>query len=474
MQEKKLLRRAMLAAAVLLCLCILFSQYAHRTFAAEAALLRELTPASLMPVQDMQDDAAAAAPTDAAIPVATPTPSPQPEGPTPTLAPLAQVWRQVAGAENSSVVRQLQAASVIVLEKKAGYETASVLLEELPTTRQLRVIISGITGGEALEDEQVKRIHADTFYCGTPPTPTPTATPTPTPKKGTGQAAKTTPAPTPTLSPDDPYYVWRNDVVRAIETTRETAQDGSLTQTLLLTLDKTYVYRLYEDEWNYYIELVRPKDVYERIVVIDAGHGGIDAGTVSESGAYLEKNMNLDIVLRLKALLDERDDIKVYYTRTTDWKPSLRQRVNLANDVEADFFLSIHCNANVVHSLHGTEVLYAAAQNDWEGMNSRRFAQLCLEEMDEHLGLLNRGLVPRDETLTIVKYAEVPVALVEVAFMSNLSDMELLAKEETRQQAAQGLFDAILRGYEEMEGGAADEARQGDGISAGAAALCTE
>lgn len=466
MQEQRVLRKTIFGSIVLLCLCILFSQYARKALAADAALLWELTPLSLVNVED----AAGPVPTDAAIRVATPTPTAVPtlpEGPTPTLAPLLTVWEEVAGAEASLVVRELQDASVIVLEKKAGYEDSTVSLEELPTTRQLRVIISGVTG-EALEDEQVKRISKDTFYHGTPPTPTPT----PTPKKNAGQSPTATATPTPTLSPSDPYYVWRNDVVKAIETASETAEDGSLTQSLLLTLDKTYVYRLYEDEWNYYIELLRPKDVYEKIIVVDAGHGGLDSGTLSEGSVYLEKNMNLDIVLRLKELLDAQEDIRVYYTRTTDWKPSLRQRVNLANDVEADFFLSIHCNANVVHSLHGTEVLYAAKQNSWEGMNSRRFAQLCLEEMDEHLGLLNRGLVARDETLTIVKYAEVPVALVEVAFMSNVSDMEILAKEETRQQVAQGLFDAIMRGYEEMEGsGQADGKKQAKTASADAEAV---
>ena len=242
----------------------------------------------------------------------------------------------------------------------------------------------------------------------------------------------------------------RNDVVKAIETTVETAEDGSVTQSLLLTLDKTYVYQLYEDEWNYYIALVRPKDVYDKIVVVDAGHGGLDAGTISAGNVYLEKNMNLDIVLRLKELLDGQDGIKVYYTRTTDWKPSLSQRVNLANDVEADFFLSVHCNANETHALHGTEVLYDSRQDVLSGMNSRRFAQILLEEMDEHLGLFNRGLVAREHNLTIIKYAQVPVALVEVAFLSNASDMEVLAKEQTRADVAQGLFDALMRAYAEL------------------------
>ena len=73
-------------------------------------------------------------------------------------------------------------------------------------------------------------------------------------------------SPTPSILPSDPYNPWQNDVVREIVTTEVVERDGSLTQTLLLTLNKTYVYQLYEDEYNYYIALVRPKDVYEKIV----------------------------------------------------------------------------------------------------------------------------------------------------------------------------------------------------------------
>ena len=89
----------------------------------------------------------------------------------------------------------------------------------------------------------MKRIAKNTYYQGTPPTPAPTGLL----------------SPTPSILPSDPYNPWQNDVVREIATTEVVERDGSLTQTLLLTLNKTYVYQLYEDEYNYYIALVRPK-----------------------------------------------------------------------------------------------------------------------------------------------------------------------------------------------------------------------
>lgn len=442
MQKEKVLRKAVRGSLVLLCLfCILFLIYIRKS-AANFGVAKAVLP--LLPTSEGIKVAKDEVP---AFPVITPEGDPV-TGPMATLAPLPAVWQEVAGAQDSAVVRLLPDADVIIIEKREGYDKAKIFLEEFPVTRQLRVTVCGIWG-EALSDEQIKRIAKDTYYHGTPPSPTPTLSPTPTPAK----RVTPTPLPTadPTYAPSDPYYVWRNDVLRAVEMTVELAEDSSLTQSFLLTLDKTYVYRLYEDQWNYYIALVRPKDVYDKIIVVDAGHGGVDEGTAAQGRKYLEKNMNLDIVLRLKELLDAQDDIKVYYTRTTDQKPSLRQRVDLANDVGADFFLSVHCNANEARSLHGTEVLYDSRQNALPGMNSRRFAQILLAEMDEHLGLFNRGLVPREDTLTIIRYAKVPVALVEVAFMSNTSDMEILAREQTRADVAQGLFDAIMRGYMELE-----------------------
>lgn len=388
-------------------------------------------------------------PTDMVSPVPTlPSLTPEPTG-LPAVN-LSDAWQEVEGAGHSEVYYHLTSRTII-LEKKPGYENAKLELTELPVTRQIRVEITNIMG-EALVDEQIKRVSEDTYYHGTPPTPTPTMTPTPTQRvSGTPTPRLTELSPTPTCAPDNPYYPWRYDVVHAIAGSVEENEDGSITQTLLLTLDKTYVYRVYEDEWNFYISLVRPKDVYERIVVIDAGHGGIDPGTSSNDNKYTEKAMNLSMVLYLKELLDQREDIKAYYTRETDVKPSLQQRVDLANDVEADFFLSIHCNANEAKSLHGTEVLYNSMQNKWTGMNSKQFAMLCLEELDEHIGLKNNGIVARDHNVTIVKEARMPVALVETAFMTNPSDMEALAKEETRKAVAQGLYDAILRAYEMMD-----------------------
>ena len=226
-------------------------------------------------------------------------------------------------------------------------------------------------------------------------------------------------------------------------------ENGYKTATITMDLIKTYAYTIHEDEHYFYIRLARPKDVYDKIVVLDAGHGGIDSGTYSKGYEYLEKMMNLDMVLRLSAYLDEDPSIKVYTTRTTDRRLTLNQRVNLANDVEADFFLSIHCNSNLSKKISGTEVLYNDKQNDWNGMNSKLFARICLDELVKAIDLKDRGIVPRSHDVHIIGEAQVPVALVEVAFMSNSSDLNFLKKEENRQLAAEGIYNGIMRAFEE-------------------------
>lgn len=232
----------------------------------------------------------------------------------------------------------------------------------------------------------------------------------------------------------------------------ELDEAGQKNAVITLDLIKTFGYVPYEDEHYFYVQLARPQDIYDKIIVLDAGHGGKDCGTYSRGYEYLEKTMNLDMILKLQQrFIDEQSNIKVYMTRTTDRTLTLNQRVDLANDVEADFFLSIHCNANESRSVKGTEVLYSEYQDGWTKMNSKEFALICLDELVKSIGLVNRGIFQRGFNVHIIGEAKVPVALVEVAFMSNTSDMNFLKKEENRQKAADGIYNGIMRAFNEKE-----------------------
>ncbi|WP_281532789.1 N-acetylmuramoyl-L-alanine amidase family protein [Anaerocolumna aminovalerica] len=223
---------------------------------------------------------------------------------------------------------------------------------------------------------------------------------------------------------------------------------GLYTAVIYITFNNIYASLMYQDDENIYIDLRRPKDVYDKIIVVDAGHGGTDPGTYSQGEEYYEKEINLSIVLYLQELLD-REDIKVYYTRTSDETIFLNPRVYFANDVEADFFISIHCNGNESSEPRGGEVLYNDIKLD-NGFTSEQLAQICLDELISVTHNVNRGLVKEEEVI-IVKKAKMPMALLEVGFMSNTEEMDFLAKERNRRDIAKGIHKAIMKAYEELE-----------------------
>lgn len=227
-------------------------------------------------------------------------------------------------------------------------------------------------------------------------------------------------------------------------------EDGSHELYIELLLDKTYVYNVYETETHYFIALKEAKEVYDKIVVLDAGHGGWDTGTPSKDGKVLEKNINLQVLLYLEELL-AAENIKVYATRTTDRYIGHAERIALANALEADIFLSIHCNnAYQDAGEKGTEVLYTQYDAIENNMNSERLAQLCQEELIAALQLNDRGLQARGDDLTVLQKAEVPAVQVELAFMSNAEDMEVLKNAEAQRMAAEALHQAVMRAYEAM------------------------
>ena len=244
--------------------------------------------------------------------------------------------------------------------------------------------------------------------------------------------------------------VQEGDPLRRMIRTYTMQEDGSYELYIELLLDQTYVYNVYETETHYFIALKEAKEVYDRIVVLDAGHGGWDTGTPSKDGKVLEKNINLQVLLHLEELL-AKEDIKVYATRTTDRYIGHAERIALANALDADFFLSIHCNnAYQDAGAKGTEVLYTQYCTSENNMNSEKLAQLCQEELVAALQLSDRGLQARGDDLTVLQKAEVPAVQVELAFMSNAEDMEVLKTEEAQKKAAEALYNAVLRAYDAM------------------------
>lgn len=239
-----------------------------------------------------------------------------------------------------------------------------------------------------------------------------------------------------------------NDPVHGITISSDyNNKTGSDYVKIILELDKVYAYVKYENEDYYLIALKSPKEVYNRIVVIDAGHGGKDSGALSNNKVYDEKNINLGILLQLKELLD-KENIKVYYTRTGDNKVFLRPRVKLANEVNCDFFISIHNNANDASWPNGSEILYY--NKDYHNIRNRNLANLFLGELKKKIPLCSRGLVQmKKKDVFILEKAKVPAILIEVGYMTNYNDMNYISKKDNQKAIAKGIYDGIMKAYKE-------------------------
>lgn len=212
-----------------------------------------------------------------------------------------------------------------------------------------------------------------------------------------------------------------------------------------IVMDRVYELDMDYDSDYYYFNFLKPHEVYDKVVVIDAGHGGRAAGATKQG--VMEKEINLAIVLQLKEIFEDSDEnIGVYYTRTDDGNPTFDQRAQLANKSDADLFISVHNNSlgnGRMSRTSGTQVMYNETSEE-----SRRLAEICLDEMTKELGSKDRGLV-EGNSIFIIRTSEVPVALIEVGFMTNQRELELLATSEYQRQAAEGVYHAILRAFAE-------------------------
>ncbi len=180
-------------------------------------------------------------------------------------------------------------------------------------------------------------------------------------------------------------------------------------------------------------------NVPEFCVVIDAGHGGSDGGTVSEK--IIEKDSNLSVALKLKTILED-NNIEVILTRNSDEKMSLAQRTSVANDSNADFFISLHCNYYEDDAqIAGLECYY----NSPDATESKAYAESII-----HAVSLSNDVKTRDaktENYYVLRNTQIPAVLVEMGFLSNYSESQKLLSDDYQeilaQRMAEGIFNKI-------------------------------
>lgn len=227
-------------------------------------------------------------------------------------------------------------------------------------------------------------------------------------------------------------------------------EETGITSEVTMQFDCCYYPEVIEQDEYYVINLKKYSEVYDKIVVLDAGHGGKDPGAGAENYKIEEADITLQLLLYLKELLEETTDIQVFCTRTEDVYQTLKERADLALGLEADLFISWHCNSSTSTKKNGTEVIFNAEQGTEDAFNSRSFAGLCLDKLTNALGTKNGGLANRQD-LHIVRRATMPVVLLETAYLSNPQDLAILTSEEKQKAAAYAIYEAVLEAFERME-----------------------
>jgi len=213
-------------------------------------------------------------------------------------------------------------------------------------------------------------------------------------------------------------------------------------------------------------------------IVIDAGHGGHDSGTLG-AGGIEEKDVVLDVALRLGKLLHDRLGAEIVYTRADDTFIPLETRTAIANKAQADLFISIHANSSQDASARGVEVYYLNFTSDPEAMKvagrenavstqsvhelSDLVKKIALKDkideskelagdVDESLfagitkgneGLKNRGV--KKAPFVVLIGANMPSILAEISFVTNPEDASELETPAYRERVAESLYNGVAR-----------------------------
>jgi N-acetylmuramoyl-L-alanine amidase len=212
-------------------------------------------------------------------------------------------------------------------------------------------------------------------------------------------------------------------------------------------------------------------------IVIDAGHGGHDTGTIGPTG-LMEKDLCLDVALRLGKLIQQRlPGAEVIYTRDDDTFIPLEQRTAIANQAKADLFISIHANSSPDDTARGVETYYLNFTNSPDSMQvaarenatsdlgehdlqdllqkiarndkieeSRDLAADIQDSLSKRMERINKAEKDRGvrrAPFVVLIGAAMPSILSEIAFISNPADEAMLKKPDSRQRVAEGLYQGV-------------------------------
>ncbi len=226
-------------------------------------------------------------------------------------------------------------------------------------------------------------------------------------------------------------------------------------------------------------------------IVIDAGHGGHDTGTIGPTG-LMEKDLCLDVALRLGKIIQQRlPAADVLFTRSDDTFIPLEERTHIANQAKADMFISIHANSSQDSGARGIETYYLNLKGSADAMEvaarenatsdqgihelqdlvkqiartekideSKEFAEDVQDSLAKRVQkavkpVKNRGV--RKAPFVVLIGADMPSILTEISFLSNPADEKMLKQPDHRQRVAEGIFQGVANYLQSLNSMAVNE-----------------
>lgn len=216
---------------------------------------------------------------------------------------------------------------------------------------------------------------------------------------------------------------------------------------LRFRLTGIFEYRTILENNDIYVNFLSPRELYDKIVVIDPACGGSDSGYTADGLA--EKEINLQIAQKLKEKLD-KTDIKAYYTRMDDANPTEEERAGLANGTRADMYIRIQTDADGDSAVYGTTAVY---NGDYfiPGFGSIELADLLEREVVTSIKGKALGLCEAGEEEYVLRNVTIPAASIKTGCVTNKQEAILLNRDDYQEKIASGIYEAILKAYEETD-----------------------
>jgi N-acetylmuramoyl-L-alanine amidase len=362
-----------------------------------------------------------------------------------TIGPVTRRADPAPTVPNTTAVKQTSAADIAAVSEVPGRVEATTR----PTSKPISAVVGSTsatnTQRSATGDQQPAVV--EDSVTAIPPMP-PTA----------ASAASATP-------PTDAPKKTRKSKTKAADATATEAADATPARAAVPTADGE-------------TSLVRALGLKIGRIVIDAGHGGHDSGTLGVDGIQ-EKDVVLDVALRLGKLLHDRLGAEIIYTRSDDTFVPLETRTAIANKAQADLFLSIHANSSPDESARGVETYYlnftsdptaldvAARENAVSDQSIHQLSDLVkkialkdkIAESREFAadvegslyaglekgnpGLKDRGV--KKAPFVVLIGANMPSILAEISFVTNPKDASQLEEPDYRERVAESLYRGVAR-----------------------------